>query len=100
MRRLFSLILAFFCAQFILGAVTYKSTDIKAGDYVVWDAQRRIFKAIDGGFRGAPAATRNWTIEEHSKDKAYCWYLNEADIIIVQPLEKTKERYVRIIIAL
>ena len=64
MKRLFSLILAFFCAQFILGAVTYKSTDVKAGDYVVWDAQRRIFKAIDGGFRGAPAATRNWTIED------------------------------------
>lgn len=64
MKHFFSLILAFFCAQFILGAVTYKSTDIKAGDYVVWDAQRRIFTALDGGFRGAPSATRNWTIED------------------------------------
>ncbi len=64
MKRFFSIILAFFCSQFILGAVTYKKTDVKPGDYVIWDAQHRIYKAIDGGNRGAPDFSRNWTIED------------------------------------
>ena len=65
MKRFFSIILAFFCSQFILGAVSYKKTDVKPGDYVIWDAQHGIYKAIDGGYRGASHRIKpnHWALE-------------------------------------
>jgi len=52
MKRFFVSLFSLFLFGAVLGAESYTAMDIKPGDYVLWDAKKCYYVAIDGGNRG------------------------------------------------
>ena len=52
MKRFFVSLFSLFLLGAVAGAESYTAMDIKPGDYVLWDARKGHYVAIDGGNRG------------------------------------------------